>query len=173
MHRGMNFWFQIGLIFAATATLSLAETVLKITAPARSLALTAEEFAVLPHREVVAVEPHGKKEHHYDGVFLSELLSRVDAPLGEKLRGTALQFAVIIHSKDGYAVVFSLAEFDESFGDRTILLADREDHQPLPENVAPFRLVVVGDRRAARWARMVSAIDLVSVGSAPVAGSKP
>jgi hypothetical protein len=169
----MNFWCRVGLFFAAAAVLAAAEPVLKISASAKSLTLTAAEFAALPHREIVAADPHGKKDHHYTGVPVVELLSRVEAPLGEKLRGPALQLVVIVHSTDGYAVAFSLAEFDEAFGDRTILLADREDNQPLPENAAPFRLIVAGDKRAARWARMVSSIDLVAVNSLPVASGRP
>jgi len=169
----MNFLLRgLGLLATAVA-LSAAESALKITAPAKSLEFTLEEFALLPHREIAAVEPHGKKEHHYAGVSVAELLSRAGAPLGENLRGPALQLVVIVHSKDGYAVAFSLTEFDKAFGDRTILLADREDGQVLPENAAPFRLVVVGDKRAARWARMVSSIELVAVDSSPAAKGKP
>jgi Oxidoreductase molybdopterin binding domain len=167
----MNGWFRALFFLSATAVLSAAEPVLKINAPAKSLSFTSEEFASLPHQEIVALEPHGKKEHRYSGVAVADLLARAEAPLGEKLRGQALQLVVVVHSKDGYAVVFSLAEFDEAFGNRAILLADHEDGQLLPENAAPFRLVVAGDKRAARWARMVSSIDLVAVTFSPA--SKP
>ncbi len=169
----MDFWFRFVIFLTTSAFLSAAEPVLKITAPARTLELTAEEFVALPHQEITATEPHGKKEHHYAGVLLNELLSRVDAPLGEKLRGPALQWVVMVHSRDGYGVVFSLAEFDEAFGGRTILLADRDDGQPLAEKAAPFQLIVAGDKRAARWARMVSSIDLVAMNSPAAATPKP
>jgi hypothetical protein len=170
---GMNFMLRGMALLATAVMLSAAEPALKITGPAKSLAFTAEEFAALPHQDVSAVEPHGKKKHRYAGVSLSELLSRLDAPLGEKLRGPALQLLVTVHSRDGYAVAFSLAEFDGAFGHRTILLADRDDGQPLAENAGPFRLIVVGDKRAARWARMVSSIDLVAVGVPPAPGHLP
>jgi DMSO/TMAO reductase YedYZ molybdopterin-dependent catalytic subunit len=66
-------------------------------------------------------------------------------------------------SKDGYSTLFALAEFDDAFSNRTILLADSEDGKPLPENAGPMRIVAPGDKRAARWARMVTSIELVHI----------
>jgi DMSO/TMAO reductase YedYZ molybdopterin-dependent catalytic subunit len=99
-------------------------------------------------------------------VTVHELLVRAGVPLGDNLRGAALQLVVIARSHDGYAVVFALADFDDTFSSRTILLAEREDGKPLPDNAAPFRLVAPGDKKAARWARMVTSLEIASVGSA-------
>jgi DMSO/TMAO reductase YedYZ molybdopterin-dependent catalytic subunit len=138
-----------------------AETVLTVISPEQTLTLTADEFRALPHSEVTATDPHMKAEHRYSGVPLRDLLAKLGAPLGDKLRGPALQLAVVFHSKDGYSTLFALAEFDEAFSDRVILLADGEDGKPLPENAGPLRVVAPGDKRAARWARMVTSIELV------------
>jgi DMSO/TMAO reductase YedYZ molybdopterin-dependent catalytic subunit len=62
--------------------------------------------------------------------------------------------------------VFALAEFEDAFNSRTILLVDRQDGQPLPEAIGPLRLVVPGDKRPARWARMVTSLEVVPVGDA-------
>jgi hypothetical protein len=157
------------LLFLGMAViLSAAEPALKITASGKTLVFTTEEFAALPHQEIIAVEPHGQKERHYTGVAVHELLLRAGAPFGDKLRGSALQLAVIARSRDGYAIVFALADFDEAFSNRTILLAEKEDGQPLPENAAPFRLIAPGDKKAARWARMVTSLEVVAVGAAPI-----
>src|ERR1700712_3175082 len=157
------------LLFLGMAViLSAAEPALKVIVFGKTLAFTAEEFTALPHQEIAAMEPHGQKERHYTGVTVHELLLRAGAPLGDKLRGSALQLAVVARSRDGYAIVFALADFDEAFSDRTILLAEKEDGQPLPENAAPFRLITPGDKKAARWARMVTSLEVISVGSAPI-----
>ena len=131
------------------------------------LAFSPAEFAALPHVEVTLVNPHDQKEHRFSGVSVRDLLARIGAPLGEKLRGPALQAGVMVRSKDGYGVLFALAEFDESFSNRSLLLADRIDGQPLPPTAAPLQLIVPGDKKAARWARMVAAIEVISIPSKP------
>jgi hypothetical protein len=83
--------------------------------------------------------------------------------VGEKLRGPALAAAVLVRCKDGYTVLFALAEFDANFSSRTILLADRENGEILPPSAAPLRIVATGDKRGARSARQVVALELVSL----------
>jgi hypothetical protein len=141
------------------------EPFLTVASHDKTVAFSAEDLQALPHSVVTATDPHLKLEHRYSGVPVRDLLAKVDAPLGDKLRGPALQFAVIFHSKDGYATLYALAEFDEAFCDRTVLLADSEDGKPLPENAGPLRVVAPGDKRAARWARMVTSIELVRLPS--------
>lgn len=141
--------------------------ILRVTGPTKTLTFTAAEFAALPRTELRAVEPHEKKERLYSGVTVRELLTRIDAPLGEKLRGPALTMGVLVRTKDNYTVLYSLAEFDAAFSTRTILLADREDGAPPPATAAPFRLVAPGDTRGARWARLVTALEIVSIPVTP------
>lgn len=137
--------------------------ILRLAGPAQTLTLTAADFAALPHTELRAVEPHEKKERRYSGVAVRELLALIDAPLGEKLRGPALAMGVLVRTKDNYTVLYSLAEFDAAFSTRTILLADREDGAAPPATAAPLRLVAPGDTRGARWARLVTALEIISV----------
>lgn len=150
-----------GSAFAADAPF------LRLTGPAKSLTFTAAEFSARPHTELRAVEPHEKRERRYSGVTVRELLALVDAPLGDKLRGPALTMGVLVRTKDNYTVLYSLAEFDAAFSTRTILLADREDGAPPPATAAPLRLVAPGDTRGARWARLVTALEIISVPAKP------
>jgi hypothetical protein len=120
------------------------------SAGAAPLTFSAAEFSALPHTDLTLVSPHDQKEHRYTGVNVRELLTRAAAPLGEKLRGPAQQLGVLLRSKDGYAVLFALAEFDESFSTRALILADRIDGQPLPDTAAPLQLIAPGDKKAAR-----------------------
>ncbi len=150
------------LLFAfGFAVAAHAEPILRLTGAAGTVTLTAAEFAALPRQEIAAVEPHEKKERRYSGVAVRDLLTRIGAPLGADLRGPALTTGVLVRCQDGYTVLYSLAEFDAAFSTRTILLADREDGAPPPATAAPLRLVAPGDTRGARWARMVTALELI------------
>ena len=153
------------LSLVASLTGFAADSTLSVISGDTTLTLTADQLKALPHIELTATEPHERKDHLYSGVPVRDLLARAGAPLGDKLRGKALQLAVLVRSKDGYSTLFALAEFDDSFSNRTILLADSEDGKPLAANSAPLRLVVPGDRRAARWARMVTSLEVVSPGA--------
>jgi DMSO/TMAO reductase YedYZ molybdopterin-dependent catalytic subunit len=149
------------LAAAACVAAPAAEPALSLISPDRTLALTQDDLRQMPRTELTATDPHENKEHRYSGVLVRDLLARAGAPVGEKLRGHALQLAVVFHSKDGYATLFALAEFDEAFSDRRLILADTEDGEPLSPSSGPLRLVVPGDKRAARWARMVTSIEVI------------
>jgi DMSO/TMAO reductase YedYZ molybdopterin-dependent catalytic subunit len=123
--------------------------------------LTTGDIAALPHRSVsVAGEKNGNDV--YQGVAVVELLRRAGAPLGSDLRGPKMKLYVLVKARDGYAAVFALPEFDAGFTDRVILLADRSQGQALGAVEGPFRLVVPGEKRRARWVRQVTDIEVMS-----------
>jgi DMSO/TMAO reductase YedYZ molybdopterin-dependent catalytic subunit len=129
--------------------------------------LTFNESALagLPRGSITA-GAHDEKPSRWEGVALVELLRRAGAPLDRQLRGRAMSQFVRVTAADGYQVVFSLAELDPAFGDRKVLLVDRQDGHPLSGKDGPLRLVVAGDKRPARWVREVETIDVVD-GSVP------
>jgi len=96
----------------------------------------------------------------YSGVALTDLLAIVNAPLADSLRGRSLATYVLVEASDGYRVLFSIAELDSKFTDRVVILADKKDGQPLPAAEGPYRLIVPGEKRPARWARQVTRISL-------------
>lgn len=151
------------LVLSSAVALATEVPILRVIGPEKIITFTAAEFAALPHLEAKLPPLHEAPERTYTGVALRELLARAGAPLGEKLRGDALLAGVIVRSKDNYAVLYALAEFDENFSQRTLLLADREDGQPLPPSAAPLRVVAPGDKRGARSARQVISIEIVSL----------
>lgn len=140
-----------------------AEPALKVIGPGKTLTFSAAEFAALPQTTLKLAEQHDQPARTYTGVALREILTRAGAPLGEKLRGSALLTGVIVRCRDNYAVLYALAEFDEAFSPRTIILADREDGQILPPSAAPFRIVAPGDKRGARSAKQVVSLEIVSL----------
>ena len=62
-------------------------------------------------RTIVTVSEEGR-EVKYEGVLVGELLKRAGAPVGRDLSGKAVATYVRATAKDGYQVVFSLAELD-------------------------------------------------------------
>lgn len=125
------------------------------------LALAASDLATLP-RTTVSVQEEGRTVT-YEGVLVADLLRRAGVPLGQALRGDALSLAVLATARDGYAVVFSLAELDPAFSGSTVIVADRMDGKPLVAHRGPLRLVSPRDGRAARGVRMLRSLRVVRV----------
>lgn len=115
----------------------------------------------LPRQHLEATE-HGHQEQ-FDGVWLLDVLKKAGAPLGERLRGPLLRNVLSVQARDGYAIVFSLAELDDGFRQRPVLLADRRGGKPLSGDEGPLRLVVADEQRPARWIRQISGFTLVRV----------
>ena len=126
------------------------------------LNLSLAEFRALPHVDVKVHNGHTNTDETYSGVPLVVLLAKVDAPLGENLRGKALTNYVVATGSDGYSVVLSLAEVDPGFHDGQILIADTRDGQPLATS-GPFQLIVSEDKRPARWVRNLVSIAVQSI----------
>jgi hypothetical protein len=153
----------LGCAILSAAVMRGADPALTITFAGKSTALQMADLAALAHRDVTSFDFHEKKDHVYSGIPVRDLLAKAGVELGEKLRGRALRQIVIVHCRDRYDIVFALAEFDDAFDSRTILLVDRQDGQSLPDGQGPLRLVVPDDKRPARWARMVTSLEVVSV----------
>jgi hypothetical protein len=147
-------------LFYLLATSLFAQPVLTVSFQETNLVFTAERFAALPHTEIKVMDPHEKAEHQYSAVSVRDLLAQAGAPLGDKLRGAALHDIVMVRAKDGYAVAFTLADFDEAYSVRTIVLADKEDGSPLSDTAGPLRLIVPNDKKGSRWVRMVTKIEI-------------
>jgi hypothetical protein len=153
----------LGCLVLCASALRAADPLLTITFAGKTTVFGEADLAAAERQEVTAFDFHEKKNHVYGGVPARDLLARAGVEFGEKLRGKGLRQVVIAHCRDHYDIVFALAEFDDAFNSRTILLVDRQDGQPLPEGQGPVRLVVPGDKRPARWARMVTSLEVVSV----------
>jgi DMSO/TMAO reductase YedYZ molybdopterin-dependent catalytic subunit len=124
------------------------------------LKLTADDLAKMPRQTVTVDEPDGSQAT-YDGVPLVKVLKRAGAPLGSQLREEALASYLIAKAKDGYQVVFTLAEVDPQFANQSILLADRRNGAALPSNQGPLRLEVGNDKVGARAVRLLESIQFV------------
>jgi DMSO/TMAO reductase YedYZ molybdopterin-dependent catalytic subunit len=136
----------------------------------RPLTVSAADLEAMPRRTVRAAE-HDQPASTYDGVALRDVLARAGVAFGPALRGPALATYVLCTAADGYQVVFALAELDSAFSDRTIIVADHRDGKSLDSHAGPFRVVVPGDARPARWIRQLT--ELTVVRAAEHSASRP
>ena len=124
------------------------------------MALTAGDLAKMPRATAQVVERDGTKVE-YEGVLLRDILKRAGAPVEKDLRGKALASYILAKARDGYQVVFGLAEVAPQFGNEPVLVADTRDGKPLNGSLGPFRLVCPNDKEGARSVRMLEALDVV------------
>ena len=125
----------------------------------QALTITPADLKAMP-RTTVTVSEEGK-QITYEGVLVGELLKRAGAPVGRDLTGKAVATYVRASAKDGYQVVFSLAELDPGFTPNDIIVADTVDGKPLFDYQGPFRIVAPHDKRGARSIRMLQRIEVV------------
>jgi hypothetical protein len=97
---------------AATQNAPAAATLDLSSPDGRHVTLTADALQSLPRQTVRVHNPHRNADENYQGVELSLLLARLDAPLGAKLRGKALAMYIVAEGTDKYSAVYSLAEVD-------------------------------------------------------------
>jgi hypothetical protein len=107
---------------------------------------------------------HDGPELVFRGPALDAVLALAGAPEGRDLRGPALRLVVLAEARDGYAVVYSLAELSPDLGARRGIVAIEQDGQPLGEQDGPIRIVLEGEKRPARWIRQLERLRIVRVG---------
>ena len=129
---------------------------------AHPLTLTKEDLAKMPRTSVtVKGEGSDAAETTYEGVLLYDVLKQAGAPLDKQLSGKALASYVLAEARDGYQVVYTLTELDPSFTSNKIIIADTVGGKPLFAYQGPFRIVVPGEKKAARSLRMLEKITVV------------
>jgi len=124
----------------------------------QSIVITEADLHALPRVTLKVTDEKGTPVT-YDGVPVAELLQKAGAPIG-KLKGPRMKLYVVAGAADGYEAVFALTEFDPAFTDRVIILADRRDGHAIAPPEGPFRLIVPGEGRHARWVREVTALEV-------------
>jgi DMSO/TMAO reductase YedYZ molybdopterin-dependent catalytic subunit len=127
-----------------------------------------DDLATLPQQTVKTTD-HGSVVT-FQGVLLSDVLSKVETPAGEmqlvtgpagvERHSTAKSYYVLVGGKDGYRTVFAWAELDPAFIDKAVYLVTKRDGKPLSDKEGPVRLVAPGEKKAGRWARQVTSISI-------------
>ena len=125
--------------------------------------IDASELHKLPWANASTSDPRQPgKEMVYSGTPLLEALKAGGLVFDSGMAGLrdAVKMTVIVEAADGYKAAFSMAELDPELTDRAILLADIRDGQPLPLGEGPFRIIVPGEKRPARWVRQVKSLTV-------------
>ena len=151
----------VGVGVVAQTAQTAADTLVVGGAVKTPLTVTAADLARMP-RTTVTINEAGT-DAHYEGVLLAEILKRAGAPTGAALRGKALASYLLCEAKDGYRVVFALAEFDPDFSDNPIIVADTRDGKPLVDAQGPLRIMAPRDKKAARGIRMLTKLTVVQL----------
>jgi hypothetical protein len=121
--------------------------------------IAALPLATLP-RSSVSIADKGDHPSVYEGVSISEILRSLDVPVGAHPKGRPPVESVVFEGEDGYRALFSKAELDPAFTDRTVLLANKQDGRLLPAGEGPWRLIVPSDKIRSRWVKQVKAIEV-------------
>lgn len=152
------------LLITAAAThaqTTAKEAVVKVTGEVTTpLSISPVDLQQYKQTTVTRKDRDGK-DHTYSGVILSDILTKAGVTLGADLRGENLAKYLLVEASDGYQVLFGLAELDKGFTDRTIILADKIDGQPLAPADGPFRIIVQDEKKPARCVKQVTALKVM------------
>lgn len=150
----------VPVIAAGPDTAVTAPTVLTVAgAVPAQLTLTAEDLAKMP-RATAALISDGTTIT-YEGVLLYDILTKAGWQFGRGMTGKGMASYVMVTAKDGYQVVFSLAEIDPLFGGAKVIIADKADGAALPGREKPFRVVAPGEKMHARSIYSLVKIEVV------------
>jgi Oxidoreductase molybdopterin binding domain len=120
--------------------------------------LSTSDLSKLP-QQTVKVLDHGTPAT-FEGVLLTDVLAKVELPVGEKFHSTAASYYLVVEAQDRYRAVFAWAELDSTFMDKAVYVVTSRDGKPLSGNDGPFELVVPGEKRSARWVRQLTALKI-------------
>jgi DMSO/TMAO reductase YedYZ molybdopterin-dependent catalytic subunit len=152
---------QIGCLLALLSLPALAEDLSVTGQVQHELQLSQADLARMATVHVTARDHD--KTHDYEGVPLQAVLDKAGTASGKKLRGLHMRDFLLARARDGYAVVFSLAEIDPGLAGEQVLVVFKQDGKPLPDGQGPVRLVVPGDKKPARWVRMLKSLTVMTV----------
>jgi DMSO/TMAO reductase YedYZ molybdopterin-dependent catalytic subunit len=124
-----------------------------------NLKLSFADLARFPRHSLRATDERGK-ESLFEGMLVTEILRSAGVKFGKELRGKKLADYLLVETADGYRVVFALPEFDPSFKQTLVLLADSRDGGPLSESDGQLRLIIPFEKRYARWVRHLVALHV-------------
>jgi DMSO/TMAO reductase YedYZ molybdopterin-dependent catalytic subunit len=142
-----------------TALPAFAQRTIAVTSPdGTTSTVNLDEFT----RQSIVTSDRGLRTT-FTGVALRDVLATAGVPLGEALRGKALSRVIVASAPDGYQVTYAIAEVDAAFTDQVILIADQRDGKPLLPDTGPLQIVVPLDKRAGRWVRQVSKLEVRDV----------
>lgn len=126
-----------------------------------STTLTSRQLAALPRLTGTATA-HATT-FTYEGHDLRAVLALAGVTPVDSLGRAQLRRVILFHGADGYSALVAMTDLDSTLGARRMVLVDREDGRPLPDDRGPRRMIVEGDRRPSRWVRQVVRLEVREV----------
>lgn len=103
---------------------------------------------------------HGTLAGAFSGVALWTLLSEAGVTLDKGKKNDLIHHTVTVTGSDGYNAVLSLAEIAPDVGDDRAVIAWAQDGKPLESGGGFARLVIPGDKEAARAVSAITSIEV-------------
>ena len=159
--RNLRFAFTLILALILYAAPARAQQLVVQNEAGKTSVLTRADIEALPHVKVTARLSNAPAT--FDAVALGVILEKAGIGLGDSLKGKRLASCLLVEAADGYRAVIALPEIDPAFTDTQIVLAYLKDGKPLDEKEGPYRIVIPGEKRMARWVRQVTTLKIVDV----------
>ena len=128
----------------------------------KPLTLGPGDLRTMPRTTVTVTQTDGTKAV-YEGVAVTEMLTRSGVPLNKGMPGNAIASYIVARGADGYQAVLAYAEVDPALSSSGIIVADRLNGAPLADGLGPFRLIVGHDKLASRHVRMLERLEMVQL----------
>jgi hypothetical protein len=125
----------------------------------KQIVLTRSDIEALPRSRVTTSASDASTT--FEGVTLKAVLDKAGVGFGESMKGKRLASCLLVEAADGYRVVIALPEMDPAFTDKEFLLAFLKNGKPLDDKEGPYRIVIPGEKRMARWVRQVTMLKIV------------
>jgi hypothetical protein len=169
--RLLRTWLAAMVLLMASVGVAKSQTAMPPDAPIlvvqgevkQELRLSAADFKALPRTKVTA-KGHDGVSREYEGVTLQSLLAKAGVPMGGEMRAKNMMLIVVLEASDAYHAVFSLAELDADFAGEQVFVAETEGGKTLDAQHGPLQAIVPGDKRQARWVRMLKTITVQRIG---------
>jgi DMSO/TMAO reductase YedYZ molybdopterin-dependent catalytic subunit len=124
------------------------------------LTLSMDQLAALDHVTVTA-KNHKGDPVTYRGIPLVAILKAAGMSFDKMSAARAAAgMCVVVTGADGYKVVFSVAELDPQFEDRSIILADAQDGKPLDAAHGPLQIIAPDEAAHGRWVHQVVSLTV-------------
>jgi hypothetical protein len=159
----------VGTAFAQSAKPAAASSALEpVTGPPvlkvegavpTPLALTLDDLAKLP-RQTYTTTADGSTVT-YEGVLLYDILIKAGWKFGHEMTGKPMASYLLVTARDGYQVVFALAEIDPQFAGAKVIVADKKDGLPLTGPEQPFHIFAPQDKMRARSVYSAIKVEVV------------
>lgn len=114
--------------------------------------------------DTVRLVPHHGEPTLYRAATLATVMAAAGVPL-DSLRVGRNAWTIIAEARDGYRVVFSVAEIDPKLGPSHVWLAYETTNGPIAAAEAPYRLIVPTDARLARSVHQLVRLRVVDASS--------